>query len=688
MRDKPNLKIAKYNEMNKDNFGILLKRYALSELYLLFVSATILIWCLLQFLGLFSTGIIQYNVALFIIISAITYFSPKKGLIISLFLLPFLSGLIYQINSWSNRTIPVLFVWSLDISCGLILGFIARFIKEKKISGITLDDSIPAPWLWSVAAIQVYFAASAFLSISRNLNQTSTLWTLKGFLYNLILTRNMIWQDDFFPLQDLMTFSALLVLLLFLVRFFRQEKWSNPFAFFAPLMYANVLIVLYAILQKYYTIGFYYMISRGFNSFFPDIHSFAGYELICAAIGLSGLVCKRNPGFLYTSGFLIACCGIILSGSRFSMVAFPILCFILLGLLAKDLSKRRVIRIIIGILLLTSITGALFYKSSSGQYLMQSLSWEKLVSKDFNTINSALSLRPEIWKSTLLMYSKYPLMGLGLAACSRSSSIEGFSTSSLMLNTHGANAHNYFIQLLSELGAAGIIILILPFLFIKNFGADRRIIFGILISFAFGNLYDNELIQREFLVILVVILGFLFATGETSARLNNLWNAGLKSGGVWFKVGVAIILAAFMFALAYEAYGSFHKEPFKYAQLCGQFKFDQKSDHWVTSDYEHIIHVKHAAVTFKVRVDQPRIESRPVLIRFGQRIKGEKYEVGNLEISDRLIHELRIPNLQPFAGEVSYFFETNRCFVPKSWGVGYDSRRLGIIIDEIKIDTR
>ncbi len=662
------------------------RHYTVREIYLAGITVLILTLYICQYLALFMNSVSHFNLLLFFGIAALTYFSPMKGLFASMFMLPFLTGLSLQISAFTNKPFMVLWVWALDVCCGLILGLFARYLTERESHNKSIDYLIPAPWIWSVAAIHAYLAFSAFISISRNLNQTSTPWTLRGLFFNLVNIRIQGGHDDFLPLQDLVVFSAVLVLFLFLVRLFREEKIGDAFKIFTPFLYANFPIVLYAILQVLYKIGFYKFPNRGANSFFPDIHSFGGYELICLAVGFIGMIKKTSPRMLYFFGFVTALCGLMLSGSRFAIICIPLLCLLLFILYANELPRKWVYKGLACILLITIVVGILFFRSNSGQALFQSWSWQKITSFDFKTFDSLFYERPGIWRSSLTMWSSYPLMGIGLAAFLRSSSIEGFSTSPFFIASGGENAHNYFIQILTEFGCIGVFVLLMPLLFFKTASQERKLIFGVLIAIALGNLYSHELLVREFLVILVILLGLLFASGEVAKTMKVIW-IFIKNKLV-MKLSISIIVVATMAACGYEVFGSFCKEPFTYARLCGQQRFDQAHDNWVPVDYEYKISTSHKSIIFRIRVNQPRIKSRPVRIRYGQRAKDISKNIGSLEVLDNKAHEIEIANQFPTEINTSYYLAADRCFVPKSWGIGYDNRGLGILIDEIKFNTR
>ncbi len=660
--------------------------FSASELYLFIVSVSILLWHFAQYLASSTTLPIYWHILLCAVIFIITYIRPVLGLRVLIFLLPFLTGFIFHVGIWFNKQIPIgINIWTMDAGCGFILGLFILYLCEKRKKNITLDYWMPKQWLWSIAVIQAFFIVSAAISISRNLNQTTTPWTLRGILFNLIHIQSLGWHDDFYPLRDLMIFSMALLLFLYLVRFFRDKNIEDIFAVVSPLLYANIITVGYAFIQKIHTIGFYNTPERGINSFFPDIHSFGGYELICFAISMTGTLTKKNPLWLYVSGCIIGCCGLILSDSRFAIVSLILLYFSVLLLFRRDLSRKRILQLLTGVMLIIMIAGGFYFFSKSG-HILQTFLYNTFILNYNIDINSILGYRPEMWKSAFTMYSNYPLCGLGLSSFNRSSSIVGFSTSNFLINNHGENCHNYFIQIVTEIGCVGVIILLLPFFFLKNGSRHARVILALLISIILGNVYGHELLLREYLVILVVVLGFLFATGEVVIRFKYLWNwRNNRISSLLVKCFIGSVLIIIVTA-GYEVYGSFNKTPFIHGYLCGQFPYEETVDKWVPITHEYVVRKKHKEVLFKIRIMQSKIISRPVVVRYGYRTEKANIDIGIIEISDDRFHDIKIKNYDQSADIAVYYFNTDQCFVPKSWGINTDNRRLAIKIDEVVID--
>ncbi len=664
------------------------KRYSIEEIYLLFFSVIILSWHCVQYLTPYAYKFAYKQAIVFLVIAIVTFIRPRAGLAISVFLLPFLTGISLNVNILFKRFIPFINVWALDICCGLIFGLFANYIRKKISYGTPMDEKLPGLWIRSIALVQLFLVVSTIISIGRRISQTSTNFTIKGFIYNISLVRTLGWHDDFFPLTDLLLYSAGLLLFLLLVRFFRENHEENPFKIVAPLIYANFLIVAYGVIQYNMTIGFYNSKDRGVNSFFMDIHSLGEFELICLVICLAGLIMKMKPGLLFASGYIVACLGLVISGSRSSMLFLPILSILTIVLLARNIPKKIIVRASLLIFITCVITGAIFLKTNSGQYLINSLSLEKLSSGNFDTLNIALSERPEIWKASLSMFTRYPVLGLGMGNFFRSSSIEGFSTSKYFLAIRGENAHNFFIQSLAEFGVLGSIILLTPFFFLKSTKNESKIVISIITAFFFGNIYNLQFLNRESLIIFIVILAYLFATGDVSTKIKFFWNNFIIKKHAGYKIALCAGIFAIAFAVGIEVYRSFSDTPFTYASLCGQFTFNKTPDNWVPSKFEHTISGNHAAIIVRYNIANSSIEKRPVRFRYGIRLRGKDTEIGMIDVTDQQTHSLKIVNVYPLEKDVKYYFETDCCFVPLSWGTGHDTRRLGLNIEEIKVETK
>jgi hypothetical protein len=164
------------------------------------------------------------------------------------------------------------------------------------------------------------------------------------------------------------------------------------------------------------------------------------------------------------------------------------------------------------------------------------------------------------------MFSQYPWFGVGNGEFFRLSSVFEFSNSPSMVRAGGENAHNYFLQTLTEVGIVGTLSFITVFLW-PFFNVKKRVVlfpvtYGIF-SLFLGNLYSHSFLLRENLMLLSIFVGLLYS--YTWKRKTCLFFYSQAVGKQYLIIiCFCVIFISTLLGITNEVMSSFGKLPFIY----------------------------------------------------------------------------------------------------------------------------
>lgn len=372
--------------------------------------------------------------------------------------------------------------------------------------------------------------------------------------------------------------------------------------------------------------------------------------------------------------------GIYLSGSRSTLFfVFVLLIGWALWSALRSRGWRRAIPLIAAIAVVGTIHLILEHGYREMSY---ALVRERLQVLDSNSLNLALSHRPEIWAAAVRMYLAFPFFGLGQGAFYRLGAVPEFSQSGFLVEMIGEGVHNEFLRLLVELGPVGIgLLLFIAIPFIKlgrqNF---RWASFYALAGIALGSVYTNALLVRELLA-----LSFVFAGCY-------LWEVQDAKSPRWHLPThrttrrAAVVLTVLVLAACVEVATSFGRVPFGYAQRCHHIR-PLTSDGWTEGVLR--VPVPPAAVRAEVVV----LADRPDLVRRSldldvSIVSSDVAPLATLRhtFASRQvdIQKLELTMPQALGGKRFLELKPSHCYVPLNLGVTYDPRRLGIQVNEVR----
>jgi O-antigen ligase len=653
-------------------------------------SILFLIFCFILHIFIRSNPVFPWlNLSLFLTTFTTCLINPLISLGILTFLTPFTATISEQVKAVFNLEIFTLDLLSIDASIGFLAGilFLNLFSKNRKIGVDKLSDKTRV-LAFLLLNFHVLIIITVAIAISRNLYQAASPYSVKGFFYNLANIRYIGWHDDYFPLKDLFIFTTVITLsisLLSLVQTKFQLRWSV----LCPLFSATLIILSYALLSKFTGIGYNRddIIDFGVNSFFPDIHAYGGYALAAFIGGFYYLFSPKTTVKLAAGTFsLLAAVGVIVSGSRFTIVMLfvtPLIYIYICFFLNKKINKNLLVFVFIALIVATAAISLGYWGNRN---LFRDLA---LVPKanSFAEFSAALSDRPEIFRSALLMYVHYPILGLGKGIFFRQSSIFEFSHSVFFaLQYNGQNAHNYFLQILAETGIVGLILFCTLFLYQARYLRNRhnQIVTVLVLGIFSGNLYGHSLLIPNLLVLLFILLGASNTEVQNDSVTMRFLPTNLSKRWRYFLISVATV--AILLAVT-EVITSYGKLPFQSKYVC--YKPILYSDKHTSGFFKGTYKVIGNNLAIEYAVYHPDTQRRPLTINFDIEQKGQKVAryKRTLTSSGHYQENFDISKLTS-GSDVLLGIKTSRCFTPVNLGFNLDNRRLGIQLNEVSQDKR
>lgn len=654
--------------------------------------------------GLPSPYRMTISVLLFALAFMVTTFNKNLGLRVCLFLLPLLPNLTFQILSYTGYGR----ILHQDTSgFDLLSGFICGALMNHFFVSRTQPRVAIMPW--PAGLLLLIVTLSVVLAISRNLAQSSALPHFSALLYSLTHIRSLGWHDDYRPLFDWVAYGLALGFFAMLLPILKDTTERNRLVF-APLIAGVLIAAIVGLMQNRYGIGLtpsqlhfrsahmsYGQDPFGFSAvgFQPDIHAFAGH-LMLGAVGMLGYwySCKDQltryliPLLVMPLSFIA-----MLASKSKSSVALTLLFLIILILLWLFRRSAHLLKVVGFFLAMIVLLFLSFYVFQDAWENILTLLARRLGFADLYAMNFSMAFRPEIYLSAFRMLAEVPLMGLGQGDFYRLSAMPSFSQSPFLTETlNGENAHNYFIQVLAENGVIGFsvftVFVFYPLIKIKN----KKLLIPALIALGsvfLGNLYAHSLLVRENLFICSALMALMYAWTYSAqalpAQATQARNITFGNTTVTFGALTGLILIVFFLAIK-EVRQSFNQPPFTFDYQC--YKTTELSqDKWTSGRFLATLPAETQGVRIELQSLQPDSARRSLELQL--MILGEDNEI----LADRR-YAFKANNIQPMEillpahassdkKSKQIMLVVDRCFVPKSFGMNGDQRRLGVKIKSI-----
>ena len=634
--------------------------------------------------------------------------------------LPLVANLHFVINSLFGLTLIAMPNHGLDLVAGLFLGtallFFAQAIGLQKSSYAPSHTNLMARkndvsiLPWPVGLVILVVTISTAIAIVRNLRQSATHTSLNGLLYNLIHFRPIDWHADYMPMGDWVAYCLAGALIALAIINLRNQVDRNAILF-RPLMLGLVIAVLMGLIQSLTGFGLpepmrafrkdlFGFAALGFQ---PDIHAYAGHMLL-GAVGLWGffLICKSK---LEKKWILIVIAlswvGLFISKSRASLIfALIVVALGYLTYLKQVKSKRFNSSLVVIATLLVGffIAIGLLYKY---QVTIPGLGWinDLLIQMrgrslmNLSDLSGVLGSRIEIWAGAIRMFLAFPLMGVGQGSFYREAANVVFSRSYFMEFNHGENAHNYFLQTLTETGLVGFSVFLLVFLIPLYQVRPRTLLYPAIVGLGglfLGNIFAHSFLVRENLMLGAALLGLMYSFTLTNNTVFNASEAHYAKSTVPYFVNrslplIGITLGAVIFAALLEVYSSFYRFPYLIGIDCFVSR-PVSLDGWTSGVLEiqmpQEASGRSSGIEMELEAARPNLARRPLTAQLDF-IARDLGSVGSTSVvwTANGVQTLRLaipPSLLSSTLPITARLRLSSCYTPRDLAVNLDSRRLGV----------
>jgi O-antigen ligase len=652
------------------------------------------------------------------LIAFLLAFSPRVwGLMAIIFLLPLSAGLGIQLNAYLGAQFLILPNAGLDLAAGFFLGSTVRVMSAapqllgKKQSQTVMNlMKVVAPW--PIALVIVMITISTAIAISRNVYQSATATSFKGLLFNLVHFRPIGWHDDYMPISDWIAYTLAVAMIVLVIGQLKGREDKNQIIF-RPVMAGLIVAFLMGISQAITGLGLpenllsFRKDQLGYAviGFQPDLHAFAGHMLL-GAVGLWGYFysgISKLERKLVLLVVALSWVGLILSKSRALLLIALVAMLIWFVWCLWEKKNRFFLPAIALLVSVITIFIVLIFNFSNDLGGIPVLSWLGELANEFKSrdltswslFSGIFGSRFEIWEAAIRMWWEFPLMGIGQGNFYRLSDIASFSKSHFLILNHGENAHNYFLQTLTETGLIGSLAiasaLIFPLMAISN----KRLLLPAIWALGglfLGNIFSHAFLVRENLLLAAVLVGLTYSLVGTSRFSMSLpcWKdeiskpKRLKSKMIFASISILLFISVL------EVVFSFGKMPFTYGYFCQQ-KASVDADGWTRGAYILTLPINMTKVLLNVsglpyiqHHQNVNLELNTYWLRRYNSGYVEKLQLSSVlyPVTSSKDMEITIPLLRNQSSGSADDFEleirTSRCYSPRNMGDSVDSRLLGV----------
>lgn len=625
----------------------------------------------------------------------VSFLSTRSAIGLLAFSLPLMPGFHTQLELVTNPAVKYFFVYSgIDAAVGLIIGYqLNRWIIKRKIN--LVYGHLP----WPLGLFLIVLLLSTCLAISRNLWQSAFIFSYYDLLKNIFSYKLINHTSDYLPIADMLVFVIGIGLVSTFAEKLRYNDDKNLIVI-KPLVISLLISGCLGVIQAFTAFGlnsdalstrkdFFGFGAIGFQ---PDIHAYAGLMCIGAVgiIAILKFIDSKVWRIIFIATIAISWLAIILSKSRASFFLALGMALVLLFLNLKVSKKNKII-----IYIFLSVGLVIFFilikNHSSILNLYELYNNDKALFLE--KLNLISSWRLDLHTATIRMWSQFPLMGIGLGDLQRVSSVYDFSGSALMPREGGDNSHNYFLQLLAEIGIVGFasffIILVWP-LFIVAHSNKMRTVYVVITALFLGNIYSHSFIIRENLYLLMILVGVIYAYLPAVSEGNN--KSSLKKltvGWILLKSLFSIFLCVvFAFAIGRETSRAYTNPPFKYAQEC--YRASKISNNgWSKGRYVMELPERAKGISLIIQLPHEVSDSQHLPARFelfdrSRNIVATEYK--RVDKKDTIVLEIYTSNGKPIGpaggvGVVSLY----DCLNTDTYEVHPEDRVLSLTIKEVQV---
>jgi O-antigen ligase len=703
---------------------------------------------------LYQKTLIYDNLKIFLIVNTLvlvvfllSVFKIKLGFYLFVFFIPLLNSLTAILHVTKIDIILFLFF-------SLFLGFYIN-IHVNKVKGryeynngsrklrLFYDSEIARPSIIfiiisSISCLITIFRYSNFYPLVTNryhdlivnINGISSTWSI-------------LWTTQFF-------FNCVVGFGLFFIAYYILDDVKDIIISIIILIFSNLVFTL---------IGFYqYFINPYFgntgqwaydriNATFSDPNALGSYIVILFPIYIAIIIFFKKwylkilfifllAAFLIIAAFCgsrSAFLGIILSLFIFFIVGLPRLIKIIIKKSKSSIRLKRLFTILtVIILIIIVLFCSIFISFCSKHTELKDMYRPKtniaLFNRVLNTIwmsynvyrqkgviegiKSISSERFSLWAQSLQMFKDYPISGVGIGAYV-------IELPDYYIKNYGEVkivdfAGNYYLQILSELGIAGLfLVLFIFYLIIKKVFAylryskkakrrnnEDRLLIGFFVSFItmavilfLGPHTNFNEVQFTFWLIIGLMISYIKIKDriwgkavDDELALKFSPNIALRTGfDLTQRISLIVIIFIFAVSLLNSSFSdlsiNIKQNLYGWENNYGFYKeelMNGKKFRWTNIDASEIIKKEGQVMVVPVRAGNPDIFKDDIFVRFY--IDNSLMKI--ISLKDDNWHDAEIDFSDINKKKMTFTVSVSRSWTPKEWNISNDSRELGIMVGE------
>ena len=687
----------------------------------------------------------------------LSIYKIKLGFYLFVFLIPLL-----------NSLTAILHVQKIDIILFLFFSFFLGFyinIYINKTTGnhLNISESIKSRLFYypeisrSVLIFIIFSFISCLITIFRYSNFypfiTHRYYDLMVNINGVGSTWSILWTAQFF-------FNYIIGFLLFFIIFYILDDIKDIIRTIIILMFSNSILIIIGFYQYFFNPGFGNTGEWAFNRInatFSDPNALGSYIVVLFPIYIVMIIFYKRwylrtlfilllSAFLAIAGFCgsrSALLGIILSLLAFSIIGLVKLIRVIVIRSRSSKKLKRLFTVLAVILLIIIILFcSVFISFCSNRTELKDIYRPKtniaLANRVLNTIwvsynvyrqegiieglNSISQERFTLWDQSLEMFKDFPISGVGIGSFV-------IELPDYYIKSYGEVktvdfVGNYYLQILSELGIAGLLLILFIFYYIIrivfNYFRDQRrlikidrdgwLLTGLFISFItmviiliLGPHTNFNEIQLTFWLIIGLMITYIrikdkknmkAVSGGLVYRLEDVdsfkilqGNPGKTRFSMTQRMSFIVIILIFIGSISSSSFSNLSingkQDIYSWENNYGFYNdelINGNKYRWTSIDASEVIRKEGRIMIVPLRAGNPDIYKDDIFVR----LYIDNSLVRILRIKDDNWHEVEINISDIDKKNITFTISSSRSWSPKEYDLSSDTRELGVMIGEIR----
>jgi len=706
-----------------------------------------------------STGLFLFVNILVLIIFFLTAFNAKAGLYLFIFIIPIFNSLTTILEV---RPVQMLLFFFFAFFLGFLLNFFDRDFKSRLvlIKLKIFDREIGIAVLAFIVLLVISLAVTIFRYSNFYPFITGSYHNLKVNNIGVDSTSAMGWTLSYF-------FNYVIAFAMLFAVFNILNKFRDIIVALVVAVFSTVLSSFFGFYQYFinpYIGSFKHWVDTGrINSTFTDPNSLGGYCILLFPIFLTLIIISKKwyLKLIFSISTVPFISMMVLSGSRsallgmlLSLVIFliPLIVRLIKFILRLPRKKKIIVltAILVTIIIIILFLVGTFLTSNPIKSKILSISLFQRSTQTIKTfiayykssgllesLKSISNYRYIYWEQAINMTKDFPSSGVGVGSY-RITLPNYFYVFESMDFTTVDYAGNYYLQVLSELGFTGLIlILFIYFLFIKKViiyfrlrrlknletvkNSNYWILYGLFASFItmlavqfFGPFTNFMEIQFTFWLIVSLMITYIKISQESSSsdlqtnadsgeilkgdrNPTNIGGGGSRKSPLWLsdrlnlslrqKISLAVIALVFAGSLLASSLADLSiaatQDEENWSNNYGFYdvaKMEGKKYRWIAADASEVLDKEGTELMIPVQDGYPGENKEPVVIKFYI----DNLLVKKIKVEDDSWYNVNLKIPKFVNTRFTLTIVNSRTWVPKEVGLNNDTRELGIRVGEYK----